>query len=90
MPRQRNNKQPVQKPAHDSISKRFAIISIDLRTRPVTRTRIDIRSHYNGEEVTEEMMKEQVRALNRNCGRHGLTSRILEERKTVFELESRQ
>lgn len=52
------------------ISTRFALVSLDLQAK--VETIIPVLSHYDGAEVTMDMVKAQAQALNSNCSCHGV------------------
>ncbi len=65
------------------ISRRFEISILDLRT--MKKIFSPVAARFNGEEVTEEMLREQIKGLNYSCDYHGGTLRRT-RRLTVFDL----
>jgi len=64
------------------VSKRFVIIAYDPQTRE--ETEIAVRARFGGEEVTEEMVDADVKALNYNAGLGGLTGKKIASRRSAY------
>jgi len=76
--------QSSQRRIPDGFSNRFVIIAYDPQTRK--ETEIAVRARFGGEEVTEEMVDADVKALNYNACFGGLTGKKIEKRRSVYRL----
>jgi hypothetical protein len=81
IPHRHNGKPPFD---DGGISKRLSIVIFDPQTREETRS--PVRERLNGAPVTEEMVKRDIAAANKNCTLHGRTGEKIRTR-SVFRLE---